>query len=62
MAKHIIDNTHQTGPGRVEHFTRQEREQGLHPAIEALHARPKERQETDRRVAEFTRIERGKTA
>lgn len=62
MAKHIIDNTHQTGSGRVEHFTRQEREQGLHPATQALHARPKERSDTDRRVAEFTRIERGKTA
>ncbi|SMO83193.1 hypothetical protein [Paracoccus laeviglucosivorans] len=61
MAKHIIDSTHQTGQGRVENFTRQEREEGLHPAIVTLHSRPKDRGETDRRVTEFTRIERGRT-
>ncbi len=59
--KHIADKIHDTGAGRVQNFTRQERESGLHPAIAQLHARPHGRDEkSDRRIAEFTRIERGR--
>lgn len=57
--KHIADKPHQTGPGRVRNFTQQERESGLHPAVVALHSRNHTRDEaSDRRMAEFTRIER----
>lgn len=61
--KHIADKPHQTGPGRVRNFTQHERETGLHPAIVALHARKHLRDDkTDRRMVEFTRIERGQKA
>ena len=60
MTKHITDKPNETGPGRVRHFTQHERESGVHPAISALHSRPKQRDdEGDKRMAEFTRIERG---
>lgn len=61
MTKHIADKQHASGPGRMRNFTRHERESGLHPAIAALHSRPRIGAVSDaRRVAEYTRIERGR--
>ena len=44
----------------LREFTRQERESGIHPAIQTLHARPASRSDSNRRAEEFTRIERGR--
>lgn len=58
--KHIADKPHDTGAGRVLHFTRHERESGLHPAVASLHARPRDKDSADnRRIREFARIARG---
>ena len=63
MTKHITDSARQTGTGRVQNFTRQDREDAIHPAIATLHARPQSPDDQgQRRLAEFTRIERGHTA
>lgn len=60
MTRHIADKKHEHGPGRIRNFTQQERESGLHPAITALHVRPKPVLSKDgRRVSEYARIERG---
>lgn len=45
---------------RLREFTRHEREQGTHPAIEALQRRPKERGEENRKAVEYARIDRGR--
>lgn len=60
MTRHIADQHHTTGKGRVENFTRAEREQGIHPAIIELNRRPVVRDKKSRRMAEFLRIERGR--
>lgn len=58
--KHIADKQHETGAGRVLHFTQHEREAGLHPAVASLHTRSRdEATENARRLREFARIERG---
>lgn len=59
MSKHISDQPRSQGSQRLTEFTRQERETGLHPAIEQLRTRPKTRGETGRKTAEYLRIERG---
>lgn len=61
MTRHIADRSRDDGSGRTRNYTRQERESGLHPAIAALRMRPRARssEETNRRAAEFARIERG---
>ncbi|MTH61957.1 hypothetical protein [Paracoccus litorisediminis] len=60
MTKHIADKLQESGPGRLRNFTRQEREAGLHPSIAILHERPRNAAEAKgRRLAEFTRIDRG---
>ncbi|MTH76771.1 hypothetical protein [Paracoccus aestuariivivens] len=60
MTKHIADKSHETGSGRIRNFTQQEREQGMHPSVAMLHARPTRTDVQDgRRVAEFMRIDRG---
>lgn len=58
MTKHISDQPRYQGNQRLAEFTRQEREEGLHPAVEALRTRPKTRSETGRKTAEYLRIER----
>lgn len=64
MTRHLSDKPRKVGTGRLRHFLQHERETGdMHPAVFALHARratntPK----TDRRVAEYARIERGHRA
>ena len=61
--KHIADKPHQTGAGRILNFVQQDRQSGLHPAIQALHARPvANARDATRRVAEYARIERGHRA
>ncbi|MFT4012014.1 MAG: hypothetical protein QM682_01190 [Paracoccus sp. (in: a-proteobacteria)] len=61
--KHIADKPHRTSAGRILNFIRQDRESGLHPAVAALHARPRrDEAKADHRMQEFTRIERGRTA
>lgn len=58
--KHIADKPHETGAGRILHFTQQERESGMHPAVTSLHARSRNDDTQDkRRIREFARIERG---
>ena len=52
-------NQSNASDARLREFTRQERESGIHPAIQALHARPASRSDSNRRAEEFTRIERG---
>ncbi|WP_134678602.1 hypothetical protein [Paracoccus ravus] len=60
MTRHITDKTQENGPGRLQNFTRQERESGMHPSVAVLHSRPrKETASEGRRIIEFARIERG---
>lgn len=47
---------------RLREYTRQEREAGTHPSIDTLRHRAKDRTDESRKLAEFTRIERGQTA
>ncbi|HWL57818.1 MAG TPA: hypothetical protein VNQ78_14235 [Paracoccus sp. (in: a-proteobacteria)] len=61
MTRHIADKQHETGAGRVQNFTRQERESGTHPAVVSLLARPRKVDDQGgRRISEFVRIERGR--
>ena len=61
MTKHISDKPRDNGSQRLLEYTRQERESRVHPAITALHCRPKDRGES-RKATEYARIERGRTA
>ncbi|MDP5307078.1 hypothetical protein [Paracoccus spongiarum] len=58
MTKHISDQPRTQHGTRLREFTRQERESGTHPAVEALRSRPQKRGEENRKAAEFLRIER----
>ena len=58
MSKHISDQPRMQGGARLREFTRQEREASTHPAINTLRARPQMRGDDNRKIAEFTRIER----
>ncbi len=63
MSRHIID--HRTAPeaARKRNFWALEWRNGSdgpHPAVRALHERPAER-DSARKVAEFLRIDRGRT-
>lgn len=60
MTKPITDQPQIQRATRLREFTRQERESGTHPAIEALRTRPKMRGEENRKVVEYARIERGR--
>lgn len=62
MTKTITDTPQDKGTTRLREFTRQEREAGTHPAVEALRSRPQMRREDNRRMVEFARIERGRTS
>ena len=59
MGKHISDQPRSQGQTRLREFTRQEREAGTHPAIEALRSRPQSRDGDGRKTAEYLRIDRG---
>lgn len=60
MSKSPIDQPRDAGSGRVQNYLQQDRESGIHPAIQSLHRQPHARdEETNRRAAEFARIERG---
>ncbi len=59
MTKHITDHAHRAGETRLREYTQQERHSGVHPAIETLRTRPQTRGETNRKAAEFVRIDRG---
>lgn len=61
MSKHVTDQPRDTGNVRLREYTRQERESGQHPAVTALHSRPKDREGENRKTAEYARIERGRT-
>ncbi|MFV0384314.1 hypothetical protein [Paracoccus sp. (in: a-proteobacteria)] len=61
MTKHVSDQPRSHSEARLREFTRQERESGVHPAIDTLRSRPKDRSADGRKTAEFARIERGKT-
>ncbi|MFD1795015.1 hypothetical protein FQV27_15820 [Paracoccus aurantiacus] len=61
MTKSPTDHEHRSGSGRVRAYTTQERESGLHPAVEALHRRPHSRDgDEGRKASEYARIERGR--
>ncbi len=59
MGKHISDQPRSQAHLRLREFTRQERESGLHPAIEALRSRPQNRDGDNRKTSEYLRIDRG---
>ncbi|WP_211783344.1 hypothetical protein [Falsirhodobacter algicola] len=51
-----------TDDSRLKHYTEIDRKQapeGSHPATAALHRRPVERDDENRRAREYARIERG---
>lgn len=58
MTKHVSDQPRSQHGTRLREFTRQERESGTHPAIEALRTRPQMRGDENRKAAQFIRIER----
>ena len=62
MTKHISDQQRTRTGTRLREYTRQEREAAIHPAIAALHARPKTRGDENRKAAEYLRIDRGQTS
>jgi hypothetical protein len=65
MARHPIDRARTTDDGlRAEHYADIERRSGdetKHPKVDALSRRP-QTPDGGRRVAEFARIDRGRTA
>lgn len=61
MTKHLSDQPRSQDGARLREYTRQERESGTHPAIEALRTRPQTRGDDNRKAAEYIRIERGET-
>lgn len=60
MNRQPVDQSRDDANPRVREFIRQERQEGLHPAIQALHARPQDRAETNRKAVEYSRIARGR--
>ena len=61
MTRHPVDHQAPSQGGRTEHFAEIERKgkEGDHPCAKALHRRPVDRAQADRRVGAYTRIERG---
>lgn len=60
MTKILTDHERSAGSGRLRAYVAQDREAGVHPAIQALHRRPHMRDAEDgRKTAEYARIERG---
>lgn len=65
MSRHLTDHREPSDGSRVKNFTQLDREtgaEGSHPAAQALNRRPAGRTERNARLAEFTRIDRGRTA
>ena len=65
MSRHPVDHQNPSEGDRAKAFAEIERQQGAegsHPAAKALHRRPAERAEADKRVEEYTRIEKGREA
>lgn len=62
MHRHPTDHTRSESNARLREFARQEREQRPHPASLALHARPKNRADDNRKTVEFVRIQKGHLA
>lgn len=63
MTKTVTDRERSTGNGRVRAFVNQERQSGVHPAVETLRRRPHERDgDESRKASEYARIERGHEA
>lgn len=60
MTRHISDQSRGPSVARLREYTRQEREDAPHPAIQLLHRQPKMRGEGNRKMAEYARIERGR--
>ena len=56
MSKHISDQPRSQAHLRLREFTRQERETGVHPAVESLRTRPQTRDGDSRKTSEFLRI------
>ncbi|MCQ0969018.1 hypothetical protein MLD63_01030 (plasmid) [Paracoccus sp. TK19116] len=59
MTRHLSDKPRETGAARMREYTRQERENGRHPSTVALHERPRSAGDGNRKLREFTRIDRG---
>ena len=63
MTKILTDRERSTANGRLRSYVAQDRQSGIHPAIEALHRRPHGRDgDESRKTSEYTRIERGHEA
>lgn len=65
MSRHPVDHQSPSEGGRARNYSEIERtkgEEGSHPSARALHRRPADRSESDPRVEEYTRIEKGREA
>ncbi|MDO5612728.1 MAG: hypothetical protein Q4G14_05725 [Paracoccus sp. (in: a-proteobacteria)] len=62
MTRHISDQHRAASTARLREFTRQERQSGMHPAIQMLRSRPQTRADDGRKMTEFLRIARGRMA
>ena len=65
MSRHPTDHRAPSGGNRMKRFAEVERasgQEGSHPAAQALNRRPASRAETNIKVEEFIRIERGQSA
>ena len=63
MSRNPIDHHQPVSGGRMKHFAEVERDlggEGTHPASKALQQRAPERSTKNKRVEEFSRIERGR--
>ena len=60
MTKSLTDHVRDGANGRLRAYVEQDRREGVHPAIIALHRRPHSRDDEDgRKVTEYARIARG---
>lgn len=62
MTRHLADQPRTRGSARTREFLKQERAEGMHAAIRALHSQPKARSDDSRKATEYARIARGKLA
>ncbi|MDN5567148.1 MAG: hypothetical protein L0G27_00090 [Paracoccus sp. (in: a-proteobacteria)] len=62
MTKHLADQPRTRGMARTREFLRQERTEGMHAAIRALHSQPQTRAGDSRKATEYARIARGRLA
>ena len=59
MTRHLADQHRTRGNARLREYLRQERAEMPHTATLSLQARPKARDDRDRKTAEYVRIARG---